>query len=136
LPRAAAPGIWQASGPGETGMAGGISVHAVDVARGRVAEGLAVRIERIAPDGARSLVAEGRIGADGALHHPVTQGAGVEAGEHEVLLEVGAFLRATGSDAPPFLDVVPFRFRVFDVAQHYHLPIKFTPFGYSLYRGA
>ena len=49
-------------------MAGGISVHAVDVARGRVAEGLAVRIERIAPDGARNLVAAGRISADGALH--------------------------------------------------------------------
>jgi 5-hydroxyisourate hydrolase len=116
--------------------AGGISVHAVDVARGRVAEGLAVRIERIAPDGARVTVAEGRIGADGALHHAVAQGDGVEEGEHEVLLRIGDFHRATCCDAPPFLDVVPFRFRVFDRAQHYHLPIKFTPYGYSLYRGA
>ena len=109
--------------------AGGISVHAVDVARGRVAEGMAVRIERIAPDGARVVIAEGRIGPNGMLDHPVAQGVGVETGEHEVLMEVGAFLAATGSDAPPFLDVVPFRFRVFDVAQHYHLPIKFTPCG-------
>jgi 5-hydroxyisourate hydrolase len=116
--------------------AGGISVHAVDVARGRVAEGMAVRIDRIAPDGTRVTIAAGRIGPNGMLDHPVVQGAGVEAGEHEVLMEVGAFLVATGSAAPPFLDVVPFRFRVFDVAQHYHLPIKFTPFGYSLYRGA
>ena len=114
----------------------GISVHAVDVARGRVAEGLAVRIDRIAPDGARVTIAAGRIGANGLLAHPVAQGAGVEEGEHEVLLRIGDFLAATGSDAPPFLDVVPFRFRVFDRAQHYHLPIKFTPFGYSLYRGA
>jgi 5-hydroxyisourate hydrolase len=95
-----------------------------------------VRIERIAPDGARVAVAEGRIGANGALDHPVAQGEGVREGEHEVLLEIGAWLHATGGDAPPFLDVVPFRFRVFDLAQHYHLPIKFTPFGYSLYRGA
>jgi len=116
--------------------AGGISVHAVDVARGRVAEGMAVRIARIAPDGARITIAEARIGPNGMLDHPVAQGVGVEAGEHEVLMEIGAFLAATGSEAPPFLDVVPFRFRVFDVAQHYHLPIKFTPFGYSLYRGA
>jgi len=117
-------------------MAGGISVHAVDVARGRVAEGMAVRIDRLAPDGARVTIAEGRIGANGLLDHPVTQGAGVEPGDYEVLMEIGAFLAATGSDAPPFLGVVPFRFRVFDAAQHYHLPIKFTPFGYSLYRGA
>lgn len=117
-------------------MAGGISVHAVDVARGRVAEGMEVRIERLAADGSRVTIAAGRIGANGMLDHPVVHGAGVEAGEHEVLLHVGAFLAATGSEAPPFLGIVPFRFRVFDVAQHYHLPIKFTPFGYSLYRGA
>jgi 5-hydroxyisourate hydrolase len=116
--------------------AGGISVHAVDVARGRVAEGLLVRIERIAPDGARVPVAEGRIGPAGALDHPVARGAGVQAGEHEVLLHIGAWHAATGAGAPPFLDVVPFRFRVLDIAQHCHLPIKFTPFGFSIYRGA
>lgn len=117
-------------------MAGGISVHAVDVARGMVAVGLAVRIERIEPVGARVLVAEGRIGTHGLLEHPVTAGAGVQAGVHELLLDIGGFHDATGAAAPPFLGIVPFRFTVFDVAQHYHLPIKFTPFGYSLYRGA
>jgi 5-hydroxyisourate hydrolase len=116
--------------------AGGISVHAVDVARGRVAEGLAVRIDRLLPDGGRVTIAEGRIGPNGMMDHPIVHGAGVEAGEHEVLMAVGDFLAATGSEAPRFLDVVPFRFRVLDVAQHYHLPIKFTPFGYSLFRGA
>jgi 5-hydroxyisourate hydrolase len=117
-------------------LVGGISVHAVDVARGRVAEGLEVRIDRLLPDGRRVTIAEGRIGQDGMLHHPVAQGAGVEPGEHEVLLHIGAFHEATGEETPRFLDLVPFRFRVFDVAQHYHLPIKFTPFGYSLFRGA
>jgi 5-hydroxyisourate hydrolase len=116
--------------------AGGISVHAVDVARGRVAEGLEVRIDRLLPDGGRVTVAEGRIGPDGMLRHPVTQGAGVQRGEHEVLLHIGAFHEATGMEAPRFLDRVPFRFHVLDVAEHYHLPIKFTPFGYSLFRGA
>jgi 5-hydroxyisourate hydrolase len=115
--------------------AGGISVHAVDVARGRVAEGLAVRIDRLLPGGGRVTIADGRIGPNGMMDHPVVAGAGVEEGEHEVLMAVGDFLAATGSEAPRFLDVVPFRFRVLDVAQHYHLPIKFTPFGYSLYRG-
>ena len=71
-------------------MAGGISVHAVDVARGRVAEGMAVRIDRLAPDGARITIAEGRIGANGLLDHPVAQGEGVQAGEHEVLMEGSA----------------------------------------------
>lgn len=116
-------------------MAGGISVHAVDVARGRAAEGLLVQIDRLAPGGARRRIAEGRIGPQGALDHAVVRGEGVEAGEHEVLLHLGAFHAATGSTAPPFLDVVPFRFRVIEPAEHVHLPIKFTPFGFSIYRG-
>ncbi len=117
-------------------MAGGISLHAVDVARGRVAQGMAVRIDRLRPDGTRAPVAEGRIGPQGMLDHPVTTGAGVEEGEHEAVFDVGGFYAATGHDAPGFLGLVPFRFVVFDVAQHYHLPLKFTPFGFSLYRGA
>jgi 5-hydroxyisourate hydrolase len=117
-------------------MAGGISVHAVDVARGMVAAGLAVRIERLEPDGTRVLIADGRIGPHGLLEHPVTAGAGVKGGVHEVLLDVGGFLAATGGDSTPFLGVVPFRFNVFDVTQHYHLPIKLTPYGYSIWRGA
>lgn len=114
----------------------GISVHAVDVASGRVATGLKVRIERIEASGARIALAEGLIGADGTFDHPVARGAGVTESLHEVLLHLGAFFAAQPVPPPPFLDVVPFRFRVFDATQHYHLPIKFTPWGFSLYRGA
>ncbi|MGG5809051.1 hydroxyisourate hydrolase [Falsiroseomonas sp. CW058] len=117
-------------------MGGGISVHAVDVANGRIARGMLVQIDRIEEDGARLRIAEGRIAADGTLDHPVAQGAGVRAGLHEILLHVGAFFAGSDRPPPPFLDVVPFRFRVFDDAQHYHLPVKFTPWGMSLYRGA
>ncbi len=113
-------------------MPGGISVHAVDVARGRTAEGMRVRIERIGPGGGRVVVAEGRIGPGGSFDHPIVRGEGVEAGVHEVLCDVGAFY----GTPDPFLGVVPFRFTLRDVAEHVHLPLKFTPFGYSIYRGA
>jgi 5-hydroxyisourate hydrolase len=113
-------------------VAGGISLHAVDVATGQPARGLRVSIHRLDP--APVLVAEGVLGADGALDHPVTQGAGVQAGVHEVLFQVGAFYAGTAT--PPFLGEVPFRFTVFDPALHYHLPMKFTPWGYALFRGA
>jgi len=115
-------------------MAGGISVHAVDVARGRVAAGLRVTLSRVEPGGDRVPVAEGVIGANGALDHPITRAA--PAGEYELILHIGDFHAATGADAPRFLDLVPFRFRVLHPAEHVHLPIKFTPFGFSLYRGA
>lgn len=116
--------------------AGGISVHAVDVAEGRPAVGMEVEIHHLDDDGVWRLVAHGEIGENGALDHPITRGDGVREGLYEVRLQIGAFLARRESPPPPFLELVPFRFRVFDIRQHYHLPIKFTPWGYSLYRGS
>jgi 5-hydroxyisourate hydrolase len=114
----------------------GISVHAVDVARGRPAQGMQVDIYALA--GVRKAIATGKLAATGALDHPVAQGDGVSAGIHEVVFHVGDYLRATGAptSTPPFLDLVPFRFTIADAAQHYHLPFKFTPWGFSLFRGS
>ncbi len=117
-------------------MAGGISVHAVDVARGRPAQGMQVDIYAL--EGVRKVIANGRLAASGALDHSVVSGDGVKAGTYEVVFHVGDYLRATGAptSTPPFLDLVPFRFTVADAAQHYHLPFKFTPWGFSLFRGS
>ena len=56
---------------------------------------------------------------------------------YEVVFEVGAFYRAQGADlpSPAFLEEVPYRFHIADAAQHYHLPFKFTDWGFSLFRG-
>ena len=116
-------------------MAGGISLHAVDVARGAPAQGM--QVELWATDPVRRLVAEGRIGANGQLDHPSVQGEGVGAGGYEALFHVGDYLRALGGpDASPFLEVLPFRFQVRDVTQHVHLPLKFTAWGCAVFRGS
>ena len=113
-------------------MAGGISIHAVDVASGRPAQGLRVEVWRIDPESTR--IADGRLGANGQLDHPVAHGAGVEAGEYEVLFHLGEFF-ADGKSGT-FLTVTPFRFKIQEVDEHFHLPLKFTRWGYSLFRGA
>ena len=113
-------------------MAGGISIHAVDVASGRPADGLRIEIVRLETAPAR--IAEGRLGANGQLDHPVVNGSGNEAGEYEVRFHIGEFF-ASGSGAS-FLTIVPFRFRIEEVDEHFHLPMKFTRWGYSLFRGA
>ena len=40
------------------------------------------------------------------------------------------------ADNAGFLTVAPFRFRIEKVDEHFHLPLKFTRWGYSLFRGA
>lgn len=116
-------------------MAGGISVHAIDVAHGCPGLGLRVELHRLDDDGSRQLLADDRLGADGALSHPIGEGGGIATGIYEVLLHIGAFFAGTDMAPTPPGEVMPFRFRVFDPDLHYHLPIKFTPWGFSLYRG-
>jgi hypothetical protein len=51
-----------------------------------------------------------------------------------VRFHLGEFF-ASGAGAS-FLTVAPFRFRIEAVDEHFHLPMKFTRWGYSLFRGA
>lgn len=114
--------------------AGGISIHVFDVSRGIAASGL--RVELRGPDG--RLLAEGTVGASGAFDHPTVRGEGIVAtGLYEALFHVADWYRAQGVTlpSPAFLETVPYRFGIADLAQHYHLPLKMTPWGFSLFRG-
>jgi len=114
-------------------MAGGISVHGVDITRGAPAQGM--RVEIYALDPARRLVAEGTLAASGSLDHPIVKGA--PAGTYEVVFHVGDYFRSSGAptSTPPFLDLVPLRFGVAEDA-HYHVPLLVSPYAYSTYRGS
>ncbi|TFZ05014.1 hydroxyisourate hydrolase [Ramlibacter rhizophilus] len=120
-------------------MNAGLSVHCVDVAHGRVAEGLSVSLYRLGADGepAGAPLASGRVGTSGAWTDPVLTGPQITAGGYEVRFDVGGFFRRLGVALPDpgFLEVVVYRFHVTDAAQHFHLPFKFTPWGFSLFRG-
>lgn len=116
-----------------------MSIHCVDVATGRVAAGLRVAVTRLGPDGEPEgePLAEGEIGTNGLLTHPALMSDAITAGGYEVRFKVGDFYRAQGTAtaSPGFLEVVPYRFHIADTAQHYHLPFKFTAWGFSLFRG-
>ncbi len=113
----------------------GISIHAVDVARGAVATGMSV--ELFAVDGSgRRLIVCGPISAAGTLDEPALK-ATFAAGSYEAVFHVAAYHRDAGVALPavPFLDVVTYRFGIAEPQQHYHLPFKFTAWGYSCFRG-
>jgi 5-hydroxyisourate hydrolase len=113
---------------------GGISIHVFDVSRGVAAVGL--RVELRGPDG--GLLADGAVGASGAFDHPIVRGEGITAtGIYEALFHIADWYRRQGValPSPAFLETVPYRFGIADLAQHYHLPLKMTPWGFSLFRG-
>ena len=115
--------------------AGGISIHAVDVSRGVVAAGMRVELFATAP--MRKLLCSGAINAKGVLDDAVLMSDAIQAGYYEAVFHAADYYRAAGVALPqlPFLDVVTYRFAIGDMRQHYHLPMKLTPWGYSCFRG-
>ena len=109
----------------------GVSIHVVDVSRGVIAAGMRVELLR---DGA--LIAAGHVSPKGLLEEKALNEKFPRA-SYEARFHVAAWYRAQGVALPPvpFLDVVSYRFGVCDPQQHYHLPFKCTPWGYSCFRG-
>ena len=111
----------------------GLSIHVIDIARGVPAVGLRVEIL----DGAGTPLAAARVGASGAVDLPELATRPMPPGVYEARFHVGAFYR--GADVavpdPAFLETVVFRFGIAEPAQHYHLPLKVSPWGFSLFRG-
>lgn len=114
-------------------VSGGISVHVIDVVRGVPAAGLFVEIYALR--GERVRIAGGNLSARGTLEDAALSTAG--RGLYEAVFHVGDFYRGRGSKLPDpaFLDIVPFRFGIADPGDHYHLPLKLSPWGFSLFRG-
>lgn len=112
----------------------GVSIHVVDVSRGVVATGM--RVELYAVSGAPRLIAAGNVSKTGVLADPALERT-FEPGFYEARFHVADYYReaiAAGA-AVPFLDVINYRFGIAEPAQHYHLPMKCTPWGYSCFRG-
>jgi len=119
---------------------GGISIHVVDVSRGVVARGMRVEVWRLPQPGtgeSRHRLVDAHIDDAGSLPAPVLMGEAVQTGRYAVVFHVADYYRmhSVALPAEPFLDVVHYEFGVDDVCQHYHLPMKTTPWGYSCFRG-
>jgi 5-hydroxyisourate hydrolase len=112
----------------------GLSLHVVDITRGQPAAGMWVEVFLL--DAHRKRIADGQLGAHGTFDHAIARET-LAIGTYEAVFHAGAFFTDPSLDLtdPPFLDLVPFRFNIADPAQHYHLPLKITPWGFSLFRG-
>jgi len=117
-------------------MAGYLTTHVLDTARGCPAHGLQVDLFCLnAPQRCfiRSLITN----ADGRTDTPILPAEEFAIGTYELVFHAGAYLRARGCDSPEplFLDTVPIRFGMGE-STHYHVPLLLSPFGYSTYRGS
>jgi 5-hydroxyisourate hydrolase len=117
-------------------MAGFLTTHVLDTARGCPAAGLRIVLWRIEGE-RREKIAEAVTNADGRTDAPILPEADFATGTYELVFEAGAYLHANGiaGAEPLFLDRVPIRFGMAE-ADHYHVPLLLSPYGFSTYRGS
>ena len=118
-------------------MAGFLTTHVLDTARGLPAEALEITLYRLSGEG-REELARMRTNDDGRTDSPILPTGDFATGTYELIFQAGAYLRATGQAGaePLFLDEVPIRFGISDPESHYHVPLLLSPFGFSTYRGS
>jgi 5-hydroxyisourate hydrolase len=116
---------------------GRLTTHVLDTTSGQPGAGISVELSRL--DGGRpERLARATTNADGRCDAPLLEGTELRPGRYELVFHVGDYFRAQGMalPEPAFLDRVPVRFGIADVARHYHVPLLISPYGYSTYRGS
>jgi 5-hydroxyisourate hydrolase len=106
-----------------------ITTHVLDTSRGQPAAGVVVRLERGA-----AVLASGRTDADGRLRDLLPEHVALTPGVYRLVFDTGVYFRDQAVEA--FYPHVAIDFEVRDAAQHYHVPLLLSPFGYSTYRGS
>lgn len=108
-----------------------ITTHVLDVARGRPASGVRVRLDKSDGHGWLPLAQsetddDGRVRAwwPGPLH----------AATYRITFETGAYF--AHHNVQGFYPEASVVFQVTDAGAHYHVPLLLSPFGYSTYRGS
>jgi 5-hydroxyisourate hydrolase len=121
---------------------GALTSHVLDTALGQPARDITIRLEvrtaaaGVAPAAASeagwTIVGEGTTDADGRVRD-LLAGRPLEARTYRLTFETGAYFRAAAR--PVFYPRVQVEVEVTSPADHHHIPLLLSPFGYSTYRG-
>jgi 5-hydroxyisourate hydrolase len=124
---------------------GALTSHVLDTALGQPARDVTIRLEvRADVPGAAgapaaatevgwTLVAERTTDTDGRVPD-LLAGRPLEARTYRLTFETGAYFRA--ASRPVFYPRVQVEVEVMSPADHHHIPLLLSPFGYSTYRGS
>jgi 5-hydroxyisourate hydrolase len=110
-----------------------ITSHVLDTALGRPAPKVGVQLERQESAQIWQILASSMTNQDGRVTDLLPEGALVP-GCYRLVFDTAAYYQAAGQ--PVFYPEVSIVFEVESAAEHYHIPLLLSPFGYSTYRGS
>lgn len=111
-----------------------ISTHVLDIARGKPASDVPIRLERREASGDWLALGSARTDQDGRcaqlLSHDIIQPAGI----YRLTFDTAKYFAADKING--FYPVVEITFQVRDGESHFHIPLLLSPNGYTTYRGS
>jgi 5-hydroxyisourate hydrolase len=110
-----------------------ITTHILDVSKGCPASGVPVVLEQqTATDW--EIVGKGATDEDGRLRDLLSSETVLQPGNYRLVFDTETYFAEQQIEG--FYPQVTVAFSVHDTAQHYHVPLLLSPFGYSTYRGS
>jgi 5-hydroxyisourate hydrolase len=110
-----------------------ITTHVLDTALGRPAAGVEVQLARRSADDRWDVIATGITDADGRISNLLPPGS-LAIGVYCLTFATGVYFRRQG--IATFYPTVAIEFQIVSAAEHYHVPLLVSPFGYTTYRGS
>ncbi len=111
-----------------------ISTHVLDTSTGRPAAGLKVSLEALSAGNGWTQVAWGTTDDDGRIRELLPMGGTLDQRRYRMVFDTLAYFQRRGVKA--FYPVVVVVFEIAEPADHHHVPLLLSPFGYSTYRGS
>ncbi len=110
-----------------------ITTHVLDIAEGKPESGITVILE-VRHSNDWSPVGRGTTDDNGRLT-TLTESRAMTPGTYRLTFDLGDYHKSQGL-TQPFFPEAKITFNVRDTAEHYHVPLLISPFGYSTYRGS
>jgi len=111
-----------------------ITTHILDTTTGEPGVGIPVVLERKTHASGWQSIAEGVTDTDGRAKNLLSPTEAFLTGHYRLIFDTGTYFAMR--DIECFFPLVTVGFVVKDAAQHYHVPLLLSPFGYSTYRGS
>ncbi|VDM64159.1 unnamed protein product [Angiostrongylus costaricensis] len=109
-----------------------ISTHILDISLGRPAEGVTI-LAYVEEGGQWKLIGNRSTTADGRVPW-VSPNVALTRANYKLQFMIGNYYQKLGIETfYPYIEVV---FTITNAAQHYHVPLTLSPYGYSTYRGS
>jgi 5-hydroxyisourate hydrolase len=118
-------------------MAGKLTTHILDTARGLPASGIEIKLWSIDPNSPHLPILIKSVITNSDGRAPLLSDGELKTGVYELVFAIADyFSEFYESNSLPFLDQVPIRFGVANPDQNYHVPLLISPWSYSTYRGS